>query len=791
MRRRIEWFALGVALAATLAFSPSTSAEEKVKKESVGFTKAYESLGELPMMHEGRIKPIDTVAREEIKSIYTRETIKLTSEDGKTITSWSPVAAFFDWSVRPKFWDSQAFISVEYLPLKRFLMADEIKTMIETVVGKAATSEADRARLKALAAQPEIDAKSLRAAVVESKLAEDDAKKLLEKLAARVGEETKWLSPEDLEGAQVTVDGKPTPFVQYLDDLTTRGQRAGGMRGGKPKLTAVEQKAFDVGMMLARYRAIRDKETFTAVPLLVTPHPASQVTLNYTAEAYKKAEEQGPRSLAPLELEAANTLHKYLNDIPSKDRAMPGTDPAFDAKYTQWLKEKSAWVPLGVIREVPVEELAKAGFPAAKVEAFRTALTKMEDEEKANPGHAGVQPAMALIEASRDLGRSINDELYPTPGEMSLEVHFNELAPFFKAPIAYGLALLAFILSLIVGNFGISMKMEGFFGKLARGLYLAGIAGFAAGIGLEAYGFSLRIRITGWAPVTNMYETVIWVALITSVLGFIMEAIYRKTYAALAGTGIAMVCTALAATVPMLDPDIPQLPPVLRSNYWLTIHVLTSVSSYAAYALAMGLGVAATSLYLTATYKRRASLLEMASPLLPGLPLLGLGIFGGTAWADRLSSPVFLERFGLYAMVAVGSVGFVMIGDGRLRHGRRADQPPDLPRRALSLDEAALAGSAARTRPMVMAWSRPRAGLAVLTVAEPRASTDRATGPSSTHGCRPCRRRRPRSSRSRTSSTDRCRWASCSWRPGRSSAAGGPTSPGAGSGAGTRRKSGP
>src|SRR5947209_12602999 len=152
MRRRLEWFGLGVALAATMAVTPSAPADDKVKKESVGFTRAYEILGELPMMHEGRIKPIDTVAREEIKSIYTRETIKLTSEDGKTVTSWSPVAAFFDWSVRPKFWDRQPIISVEYLPIKRFILAEEIKAALEAVAGKAATSEADRARLKALIA---------------------------------------------------------------------------------------------------------------------------------------------------------------------------------------------------------------------------------------------------------------------------------------------------------------------------------------------------------------------------------------------------------------------------------------------------------------------------------------------------------------------------------------------------------------------------------------------------------------------------------------------------------------
>ena len=100
--------------------------------------------------------------------------------------------------------------------------------------------------------------------------------------------------------------------------------------------------------------------------------------------------------------------------------------------------------------------------------------------------------------------------------------------------------------------------------------------------------------ISGWAPVTQHVRD--------GDLGRdgpldprpVLEAIYRKTYAALAGSGVALLGTALAATVPMLDPEIPQLPPVLRSNYWLTIHVLTIVSSYAAFALAWGLGLIAT-----------------------------------------------------------------------------------------------------------------------------------------------------------------------------------------------------
>ena len=101
-----------------------------------------------------------------------------------------------------------------------------------------------------------------------------------------------------------------------------------------------------------------------------------------------------------------------------------------------------------------------------------------------------------------------------------------------------------------------------------------------------------------------MYETVIWVSAVSAVLGLVLELIYRKTYAALAGSGVALLGTVLAANVPLLDPDIKTLQPVLRSNYWLTIHVLTEVSSYGAFLLAAGLGLIATFYYLTATYRR-------------------------------------------------------------------------------------------------------------------------------------------------------------------------------------------
>ena len=127
-------------------------------------------------MHEGRVKPLDTVAREEVKQIYGRETIKLrdpheevekildTETSSKpasewTVETWGPVGAFLDWTVRPEFWDDQPFILVDYLPLRRLILADTIAARLKAIADKPTTPEAEKDRLRSsLAAEPELTA---------------------------------------------------------------------------------------------------------------------------------------------------------------------------------------------------------------------------------------------------------------------------------------------------------------------------------------------------------------------------------------------------------------------------------------------------------------------------------------------------------------------------------------------------------------------------------------------------------------------------------------------------------
>lgn len=159
------------------------------------------------------------------------------------------------------------------------------------------------------------------------------------------------------------------------------------------------------------------------------------------------------------------------------------------------------------------------------------------------------------------------------------------------------------------------------------------------GLALQTFGFVLRVVVAGRAPVGNMYETVIFVAFLASLFAVVLELIYRRTVIVLAGAGVAALGLMLADQLPLaLDPRINPLAPVLRSNFWLTVHVVTIVASYAGATLAWGLGNVslallafgrpqADTLKTLATYTYRAMQIAVV--------LLALGTVLGAWWASE------------------------------------------------------------------------------------------------------------------------------------------------------------
>ncbi len=615
---------LVVGLGLVLAGLPALAGETKVKVMGEG--PAYDQVGKLAVMHAGRMKPLDTVAREEVKHVFSRETIKLHDDSNKVVETWGPVGAFLDWMVRPEFWDQQPFILVDYLPMRQLILAGPVRSKLNEIAAKPTTTAEDRAALTKLAESSEVTAPALTAFARDCKLPKDDQGAVAE-LVAKLSEEHKWLTPRELEDAKITEKDHTHPFMEWVAELDDQKQKFDANPKSAERLTETQRRAIDVGRRLMTYKAYSGDEMRSAGIVRVMPRPFTRKALAYMAKVIKKAREtKNLRELTPFEFDSLKAVDTYWNDVPGDQRHDPGEDSLFDEKFSAWLRDNSVWVPLKVLLKANPEDLVEAGFPEAEVKAFLTAYRDLEVAENRAPGQVSEASAGAMLAASRKLGDAVSSGKYPSAESIDRETHFNAFNPFWQAPFAYGaaLALLAVSLGFVAGQTSLT-------GRLGQGLYLAGMTGLLAGIILEVYGFALRIRISGWAPVTNMYETVIWVALVAAVLSFAFELIYRKTFTALAGSAVALLGTITAVNVPLLDPSIRSLQPVLRSNYWLTIHVLTEVSSYAAFGLAWGLGLIAMLYYLTATYRRSPSFAELSLPLVPGVPLLAVGTTGVAA----------------------------------------------------------------------------------------------------------------------------------------------------------------
>ena len=218
--------------------------------------------------------------------------------------------------------------------------------------------------------------------------------------------------------------------------------------------------------------------------------------------------------------------------------------------------------------------------------------------------------------------RQLSSTIYPTDAVLKREVHFNHFHPFAKAWWLYGLAFITMLISLWVKPWN---------------LYWSAIGLFTAGIGVQTYGFFLRMQIAGRPPVTNMYESVVWVGFGIAAIALTFEVFSRSRYYLLAAAPLSVVCLILADSLPaVLDPSISPLVPVLRDNFWLSIHVPTIALSYASFALALGLGHVTLGNYLfapSATQRIRTLSQLNYRVLQVGVLLLTAGIILGGIWA--------------------------------------------------------------------------------------------------------------------------------------------------------------
>lgn len=156
---------------------------------------------------------------------------------------------------------------------------------------------------------------------------------------------------------------------------------------------------------------------------------------------------------------------------------------------------------------------------------------------------------------------------------------------------------------------------------------------------IHTLGLAVRWYVSGHAPWSDAYESVIYVAWATTLFGLYFG---KKSELTIASTAFVTGMILWAAHLNYMDPAISNLQPVLDS-YWLIIHVAIIVASYGPFTLGMILGIVALILMILTNSKNKKKMdlnikeltyiNEMA--LTVGLVLLTIGNFLGGQWANE------------------------------------------------------------------------------------------------------------------------------------------------------------
>ncbi|MGL5273966.1 cytochrome c biogenesis protein CcsA [Myroides sp.] len=156
---------------------------------------------------------------------------------------------------------------------------------------------------------------------------------------------------------------------------------------------------------------------------------------------------------------------------------------------------------------------------------------------------------------------------------------------------------------------------------------------------IHTLGLAVRWYVSGHAPWSDAYESVIYVAWATTLFGLYFG---RKSELTIASTAFVASIILWGAHLNFMDPAIGNLQPVLNS-YWLIIHVAVIVGSYGPFTLGMILGVVTLLLMILTNEKNKKkmdlNIKELTyineMTLTVGLVLLTIGNFLGGQWANE------------------------------------------------------------------------------------------------------------------------------------------------------------
>ncbi|WP_345191790.1 cytochrome c biogenesis protein [Algibacter agarivorans] len=221
--------------------------------------------------------------------------------------------------------------------------------------------------------------------------------------------------------------------------------------------------------------------------------------------------------------------------------------------------------------------------------------------------------------------------ILPSSTKINAEIFLNNFNVFNRLASFYFILSLTFLLFLFLSIFKPNTKLK----TIYKILITLVVLGFVA----HTIGLCLRWYVSGRAPWSNGYESMIYIAWTTTLAGVIFT---RKSFGGLAATMVLASTILMVSMLSFLDPEITPLVPVLKS-YWLTIHVSLEAGSYGFLMLGAIIGLINLILmiFITNANKERVKRIvtEMSYiselTIFGGLVMVSVGTFLGGIWANE------------------------------------------------------------------------------------------------------------------------------------------------------------
>lgn len=283
--------------------------------------------------------------------------------------------------------------------------------------------------------------------------------------------------------------------------------------------------------------------------------------------------------------------------------------------------ENDKWAPLNNLTSMD-EESAK--WAQSTLDGYFSAL--------ANGIQSGDwRSANGYLKAIKDNQEKYGGHIIPSGLSVRLEIFYNNFDIFGKLSKFYLLAGFFLLVLEFLTIFKQKMRIE----KLKKAGVILALAFFA----FHTFGLAIRWYITGHAPWSNGYESMVFIAWATALAGLVF---INRSKITLSLTLVLSGFALMVASMSWMNPELTNLVPVLKS-YWLIIHVAIITSSYGFLGICALLGMLNLILMVLRTDKNAVRInftiselsviIQMA--MIIGLYMITIGSFLGGVWANE------------------------------------------------------------------------------------------------------------------------------------------------------------